>query len=224
MVLPIHIPAGNLDPTSWSFSVFEDRVSAFANWPISRKLMAAFAAVVAVIAVSSAIVYSRLHVIEWAKGWHVHTTEVLETLQTAKEAMLDQETGMRGYFITGEERFLERYHKGSDSFTAAIRKARDLTSDNPAQQIRLDQLNELATKWRSEVAQRVIALVAKPGARENARAVVASTAGRAAMDLVRAKVDEIAGVERDLLAQRSAVEAQAYAAASAITIVGGPHS
>jgi C4-dicarboxylate-specific signal transduction histidine kinase len=186
--------------------------------------MAAFAAVVAVIAVSSAIVYSRLHVIEWAKGWHVHTTEVLETLQTAKEAMLDQETGMRGYFITGQERFLERYHKGSDSFTAAIRKARDLTSDNPAQQIRLDQLNELATKWRSEVAQRVIALVAKPGAREDARAVVASTAGTAAMDLVRAKVDEIAGVERDLLAQRSAVETQAYATAYAMTIVGGATS
>jgi C4-dicarboxylate-specific signal transduction histidine kinase len=199
-------------------------VSAFANWPISRKLMAAFAAVVAVIAVSSAIVYSRLHVIEWANGWRVHTTDVLETLQTAEEAMLDQETGVRGYFITGQERFLERYHKGSDSFTAAIRKARDLTSDNPAQQIRLDELNELAAKWRSEVAQRVIALMASPGAREDARAVVASTAGRAAMDVVRAKVDEIAGVERDLLAQRSAVEAHAYATAYATTILGGAAS
>ena len=52
-------------------------MSAFANWPISRKLMAAFAAVVAVIAVSSAIVYSRLHVVEWAKDWRVHTTDVL---------------------------------------------------------------------------------------------------------------------------------------------------
>jgi C4-dicarboxylate-specific signal transduction histidine kinase len=186
--------------------------------------MAAFAAVVAVIAVSSAIVYSRLHVIEWAKGWHVHTTEVLETLQTAKEAMLDQETGVRGYFITGDERFLERYHKGGDSFTAAIRKARDLTSDNPAQQIRLDQLNELAAKWRSEVAQRVIALLAKPGAREDARAVVSSTAGRAPMDLVRAKVDEIAGIERGLLAQRSAVEAHAYVTAYVMTILGGAAS
>jgi C4-dicarboxylate-specific signal transduction histidine kinase len=224
MVLPIHIPAGNLDPTSWSFSVFEDRVSAFANWPISRKLMAAFAAVVAVIAVSSAILYSRLHVMESAKDWRVHTTEVLETLEDAKEAMLDQETGVRGYFITSGERFLARYHEGGDSFTAAIRKARDLTSDNPAQQIRLDQLNELATKWRSEIAQRVIALVATPGAREDARAVVASTAGTAAMDRVRAKVDEIADVEQDLLAQRSAVETQAYATAYAVTILGGAAS
>jgi C4-dicarboxylate-specific signal transduction histidine kinase len=186
--------------------------------------MAAFAAVVAVIAVSSAIVYSRLHVIEWANEWRVHTTDVLETLHAANEAMLDQEAGVRGYFITGQERFLQRYHDGRDSFTAAIGKAKDLTSDNPAQQIRLDELNELATKWRAEVAERVIALIATPGAREEARAAVSATAGRAAMDRVRAKVDEIIGVERDLLAQRSAVEAHAYATAYAMTILGGAAS
>jgi signal transduction histidine kinase len=186
--------------------------------------MAAFAAVVAVIAVSSAIVYSRLHVMESAKDRRVRTTDVLETLHAAKEAMLDQETGVRGYFITSDERFLERYREGGESFTAALRKARDLTSDSPAQQIRLDELNELATKWRSEVAQRVITLVAKPGAREEARAVVASAAGRAAMDRVRDKVDEIAGVERDLLAQRSALETHAYATAYAVTILGGAAS
>jgi C4-dicarboxylate-specific signal transduction histidine kinase len=186
--------------------------------------MAAFAAVVAVIAVSSVIVYSRLHVMESAKDRRVRTTDVLETLHAAKEAMLDQETGVRGYFITSDERFLARYREGGDSFTAAIRKASDLTSDNPAQQIRLDELNELAAKWRSEVAGRVIALVAKPGAREEARAVVASTAGRAAMDRVRDKVDEIAEVERDLLAQRTALETHAYATAYAMTIIGGAAS
>jgi C4-dicarboxylate-specific signal transduction histidine kinase len=198
-------------------------VSVFVNWPISRKLMAAFAAVVAVIAVSSAIVYGRLHVIEWAKDRRVHTTEVLETLQAAKEAMLDQETGVRGYLITGEETFLEPYHSGGDSFTAAIRKAKDLTSDNPAQQIQLDELKELARNW-SGIAQREIALMAKPETREEARAVEASTAGKTAMDRIRAKVDEIAQFERDLLAQRDAVQARAYATAYAMTILGGATS
>jgi C4-dicarboxylate-specific signal transduction histidine kinase len=199
-------------------------VSAFANWPISRKLMAAFAAVVAVIAVSSAIVYSRLHVIEWAKDRRVHTTEVLDTLHAAKEAMLDQETGVRGYLITGDERFLEPYHKGGHNFRAAIRKAKDLTSDDPTQQTRLDELNELAAKWRSEIALREIALMATPSTREDARELEASTAGKAAMDRTRAKVDEIAGVERDLLAQRDAVQARAYATAYAVTILGGAAS
>jgi signal transduction histidine kinase len=186
--------------------------------------MAAFAAVLAVIAVSSAIVYSRLHVIEWAKDRRVHTTEVLDTLHAGKEAMLDQETGVRGYLITGDERFLEPYHQGGDSFTAAMRKAKDLTSDDPAQQIRLDELNELATKWRSEIALREIALMAKPATRDDARALEASTAGKAAMDRIRAKLDEIAKIERDLLVQRDTVQAQAYAMAYAMTILGGAGS
>ena len=56
-------------------------MSAFANLPISRKLMASFAAVFAVILVSSAILYDRLRVIELAKNARIHTTDILETLQ-----------------------------------------------------------------------------------------------------------------------------------------------
>jgi hypothetical protein len=62
-------------------------MSAFANLPISRKLMAAFAAVVVVIFASSAIVFDRLRVIEWAHDWRVHTIDVLDTLQNAMDAM-----------------------------------------------------------------------------------------------------------------------------------------
>ena len=86
-------------------SASEGPVSAFANLPISRKLMAAFSAVVVVIFVSSAIVYDRLRVIEWAKNMRVEATDVLETLQAAMDAMVDQETGVRGYLINGDEKF-----------------------------------------------------------------------------------------------------------------------
>ena len=199
-------------------------MSAFANWPIGRKLTAAFAAVIAVLFVSSSIVYDRLRVIEYAKILRVHTTDVLDTLQVAREAMLDQETGVRGYFISRDDRSLEPYHKGGDEFSAAIRKIRDLTSDNPAQQTRLDELNELANKWRSEIAEPEIALSAKPETREDARRLESSGASKAAMDLIRAKVAEIDRVERDLLAKRDAVQQQAFATAYTMTVLGGAAS
>ncbi len=196
-------------------------MSAFANLPISRKLMAAFAAVIVVIFVSSALVYDRLLVIEWAKNWRVHTTDVLETLQTAMDAMLEQETGVRGYLISGDEKFLEPYHRGGNSYTVAIQKIRNLTSDNPAQQSRLNELNELANNWRSGLAERAIVLMTKPETREDARALEGMTASKTAMDLIRAKMQEIEGVERDLLAKRDAVQQQAFATAYTVTIVGG---
>jgi len=199
-------------------------VSAFTNLPIPRKFMAAFAAVVVVIFVSSTIVYDRLRVIEWAKDLRVHTTDVLETLQKAMDAMVDQETGLRGYLITGDEKFLEPYHRGGNAYTAAIQKIKDITSDNPSQQSRLDELNELAKNWRSVIAERAIALMAKPEMREEARAWEGSTLGKTAMDLIRAKVDEIDGVERDQLAKRDAVQKQAFATAYMMTILGGAAS
>ena len=199
-------------------------VSAFTNLPIPRKFMAAFAAVVVVIFVSSTIVYDRLRVIERAKDLRVHTTDVLETLQKAMDAMVDQETGLRGYLITGDEKFLEPYHRGGNAYTAAIQKIKDITSDNPSQQSRLDELNELAKNWRSVIAERAIALMAKPEMREEARAWEGSTLGKTAMDLIRGKVDEINGVERDLLAKRDAVQKQAFATAYTMTILGGAAS
>jgi signal transduction histidine kinase len=196
-------------------------VAAFANLSISRKLMAAFAAVVAVIFVSSGIVYDRLRVTEWAKDLRIRTTDVLDTLQDATDAMLDQETGMRGYLLTADETFLEPYHRGGQAFIAALQKLRELTSDNAAQQSRLDELNELAQKWRSEIAEPRIALAANPSTREDARSLEQARVGKAVMDLVRAKLGEVDGLERDLLGKRSAVQEQAYRTAYTITVAGG---
>ena len=62
--------------------------------------------------------------------------------------------------------------------------------------------------------------MAKPETREDARALEGLRAGKAAMDVIRAKVDEIEGVERDLLAKRAAVQEQAFATAYTMTILG----
>jgi methyl-accepting chemotaxis protein len=40
----------------------------------------------------------------------------------SNDAMVDQETGVRGYLITGDEQFLEPYHRGGNAYTAAIQK------------------------------------------------------------------------------------------------------
>lgn len=151
---------------------------AFANFPIPHKLMAAFAAVVVVICASSAVVYDRLSVIEWARDMRVQATDVLETLQSATDAMVDQETGLRGYLLSGDERFLEPYHRDGNTYTAAIRKLNVLVADDPTQQRRLDELDELAKKWRSGIAAREIALMAKPETHEEARALGGSMAGK----------------------------------------------
>jgi signal transduction histidine kinase len=186
--------------------------------------MAAFATVVVAIFVCGAIVYDRLVVIDEARALRVHTISVLETLNTALDAMVDQETGLRGYLIGGDESFLEPYHRGRDAFVAAMRELRQLSAHGRGQHRRFDELEALAQKWRSEIAEREIALMSKPETRAHARALEGSGAGKAAMDKIRAKAAEIDKVERVILAERSALQRQAFTTAYTVTILGGTAS
>ena len=148
-------------------------MSFFANLPIARKLLIAFAAVILAMAATSSIVYQKLRFIEQSAGWTEHTYIVLETLDAAMAAMVDQETGLRGYLVSGENKFLDPYRTGAQSYSAALQKVRELTSDNPAQQTKLQNLDQFAQRWRAEVAEEEIGLMAKPDMREQARALAA---------------------------------------------------
>jgi PAS domain S-box-containing protein len=195
-------------------------VSAFANLPISRKLTAAFAAVIAVIFVSGTILHNKVGVLQEAGRRHLHADRMGEVLDTMTRAVLDQEAGLRGYLVTGDESFLERYRRGGDAFTMAFRRATALSSDNPSQGGRLVELNRLAMEWWG-IAGRQIALMAHSETREEARSLERSRVGDTVMDLIRAKADEIDTVEGDLSAQSLAVQKQAYAAVYRVTILGG---
>ena len=70
-------------------------------------------------------------------------------------------------------------------------------------------MNQSARTWRSEIAEKEIALMAKPETREQARAMEAGGAGKLSMDGVRALVAEIDAVERTLLTSRSSAMASA---------------
>ena len=196
-------------------------MSLFTNLSIARKLMMSFAAMIVIMLATSFIVYQNLGLIQQSSGWTTHTYAVLEAVDSALAAMVDQETGVRGYLVSADERFLEPYRKGGDAYAAAFREVKQLTSDNAAQQTRLDALNQFATSWRMEVAEKEVALMAKSDTREQARAMESSGAGKKSMDSLRAKVAEVAGAERELLGTRSIAQQAAFSASYNVTIFGG---
>src|SRR5262249_45577655 len=154
----------------------------------------------------------------------VHTIPVLERLNTGRDGRVDQEPGVRGYLLGGDESFLEPYHRGSDAFVAAMRELRQLSAHGRGQHRRFDELEALAQKWRSGGAARGGALMSEPETRAPPRALGGAGAGKAAMDAIRAKAAEIDKVERQILAERSALQRQAFTTAYTVTILGGTAS
>src|ERR1700730_18004448 len=72
-----------------------------------------------------------------------HTYKVLEDVAEVLSLLKDAETGQRGYVITGDDTFLEPYQAGVAGVPAVIKDLRELTSDNPHQQKRIDEAEPL---------------------------------------------------------------------------------
>jgi len=78
-----------------------------------------------------------------ANTWLRHTDEVRVNVALLRATMLDAETGLRGYLITGAPAFLEPYNKARADWQRQLNDVRRLTSDNTEQQARLAALERV---------------------------------------------------------------------------------
>jgi len=190
------------------------------DFRISAKI-ALILAVMLIIMISVSVISLRnIDLTEDTEAWATHTHELISAVEQMTAAMINRETGMRGYLISADPRFLEPEQAGRAAFAVAWNVARSLTSDNAAQQQRLTDLKTLAEDWSRNVADREIALMKDPATRDEARRIESSGVGKAAMDGLRAKATEIATTERDLLTTRTAASAAAIASSRAASYVG----
>ncbi|RQH12035.1 CHASE3 domain-containing protein [Bradyrhizobium sp. RP6] len=191
------------------------------NLRISIKVSAVFVAICLVVAGSTGAIYNSLSVMSSTAKMTVHTYEVLEQLSGLVSAMVNQETGVRGYLVSGDAGFLAPYEAGQKQFQAAAAKVGSLTSDNATQQKRLDQVRAFASDWATNIAQREIALMKDPATQAKARELEASGAGKKAMDGLRAVVQEMDKEERSLLSVRAAAADAASSNATLSMLIGG---
>ncbi|HEX4648792.1 MAG TPA: CHASE3 domain-containing protein [Steroidobacteraceae bacterium] len=167
-----------------------------------RKVQAGFAVALVCLAVVAVASFRSAERLSENAGWVAHTDEVLAQLQLVLATATDGETAERGYVITGDEAYLEPYERAVRSIDAPYGDLLRLTSDNAAQQRRLDRLEALLRE-RMEQLRRVIELQRNEGF-ESARAVILTGASRRIDGEIRRIIDEMKAAERALLTERQA--------------------
>ncbi|MBN4092776.1 CHASE3 domain-containing protein [Methylobacterium sp. OT2] len=190
------------------------------DYRISIKIALVMGAMLIVTLVVAGITLRNIGDIREAQDRIEHTQAVLEQVERMSLAMVNRETGLRGYLIAAEPRFLEPETAGREAFAAAWSEMRRLVADNPAQQARLTDLKSLADRWGSAFADREIALMRDAATREEARRIMISGVGKAIMDEIRAKTAEIADTERALMNGRAQAAATAIAATRSASLIG----
>jgi PAS domain S-box-containing protein len=145
--------------------------------------------------------------------WVAHTHEVLETVSQVLSGVKDAETGVRGYVITGEDRYIEPYHRARFDVDQQVAKFAGLTLDNPEQQSRLATLRQLIAAEFDELEKIAVARK-QPGGAQAAKTLVETNRGKQTMDTLRELVAQVQEHERGLLAQRQEKNDAAFRAAS----------
>ncbi|AWB20402.1 methyl-accepting chemotaxis protein [Methylobacterium currus] len=187
---------------------------------IVPKLTIAFGSLVAVTLTVNGLNYWSFQSIKERNHWTGHTEAVLHAVDDALAGMLDQETGLRGYLLAADPQFLAPYRQGQKAYRTAFAEARRLTADNPAQQTRLDALDQQAKRWMQDVAEKEIALMGDAATRDQARAIEIKGTGKATMDALRETAAEIRKVEVDLMAVRERAQARTFQLADLMNLAG----
>ncbi len=99
------------------------------------------------------VVYTSVNDLIKISGWVEHTHEVIEHGDGLKIEIVNMETSMRGFLISGEEEFLEPYQTARKNFERIIAASKALVSDNPAQVSRLENIEQLAQNWIKNAAE-----------------------------------------------------------------------
>ena len=170
---------------------------------IGAKMTVMLAAIALITLVSSAVIFLMESTVAKNSRWNDHSYQVLQNADGLLMSMVNQETGMRGFLITGNDANLDPYKGGKDSFDAQFAKLKDLTKDNAAQQQRLDDMKVIAESWRREVTEPAITLGGNPATQAQGQDYEKAGKGKSYMDSFRAKMTEFREAESSLLAVRS---------------------
>jgi methyl-accepting chemotaxis protein len=123
-------------------------MSILANLSLSRKLLLAFGLMAAISLAFTATNLLRLGAIATASEQNTQSASVDNLFVTMLGAMVDQETGFRGFLISANPSFLEPVTRGRAAFQAAATQARGRLKQPKSVEL-LDTAVELAEKWQA---------------------------------------------------------------------------
>ncbi len=140
--------------------------------------------------------------------WVKHTNEVTANVTKLVASLVNMETGVRGFAVGGEDKFLDPYNFGKADFDKVMSETLNLVSDNPPQVGRLTKLAEAEVAWVKTDVEPTIE-TRKQVASDSAKlaefiANFNQAKGKAQMDGMRAMAKEIIDIELELLEIREA--------------------
>ncbi|HEX7663448.1 MAG TPA: CHASE3 domain-containing protein, partial [Polyangiaceae bacterium] len=125
------------------------------------------------------------------KAKATYNDRVQDALQRVFVSVIDSETGMRGWQVTHDRRFLEPYTRASLTRDQALKDLVEVESDEPKARAVAERIADRSREWVSSVAEPIIAQ--DPKAEDPAKTLSLQLSGRGRMDSIRGDLQELIG-------------------------------
>ena len=192
---------------------------------ISNKLKLGFGAILVIILALILAASQGFNQVNSAVQQNIHSYHVLQDSDAALLALVNMETGMRGFALTGKDEFLDPLNQGKRQFAEQLQELTQLTRDNPEQQASLVQLGQAEAQWHQESVQQILALRRQVNAGSQPLDVltsrIATAQDKGKMDDMRDVLGQIKTRETRLLDSRTESMQDAKQHAMLILISGG---
>jgi PAS domain S-box-containing protein len=156
-------------------------------------------AVILVLAVTLAVANS--HQLQRAREASARSEEILRELEGILATMIDAETGMRGYIITGEDAYMEPYQRAISTIDARTSHLKNLLG-GPETDGRFDQLQKAIADQIAFRKSAVEKMKAASGS-ETMRRTIRIDEGKRGMDEIRATITHMEAEQERRLAERN---------------------
>ena len=172
---------------------------------VKSKLITSFCAVAAMIAVVITVTSYNLSLMAEAVEEVDRSHGVITALTRMREALINMETGVRGFALSGKESFLEPVQIGEQEFQKAFQEALANTQ-TPQLRAAIERLAAMGKEWQQQGLTPLIALRQEINAGRASfaemEALVRSERGKAKMDEIRVTFAQIIEERHGLLQQR----------------------
>lgn len=145
----------------------------------------AFLMLIAVLAVALGALFAQRN----AEANEQRSLSILRTIEQLRVALIDAETGERGYLLAGDISYLEPYRTARERFGRHMTTLRALLLDSEIQSARLDRIEELSYLKLAEI-QKTIALI-RSDRRDEAVRLIRTDIGKGYMDQIRVLIAQL---------------------------------
>ncbi|MCY1069234.1 response regulator [Nannocystis sp. RBIL2] len=173
---------------------------------LTKRLTVAIATPIALLLLLGVVLGRQILLMADDAAWVNHSNEVLSQANATMLEIVDQETALRGYLLTGDRQYLGPFERAHPD--GKFERLHELIADSAAQQAQFDQAHQHYREWYAtcEAALSGHDL-------DQARSPAAMLARKARMDDIRDAMTVATDIEKDLLVARAVASERSTAIA-----------